>query len=103
MALDPAPLICATPAPPCGTEYSCTHAMPPIVKPTIRLRITACNEMCRRLARGLEKAKYGTGEGAVGGGQAGRKRGRSASGAGEGPRVRPGLRGEARLRREAGP
>ena len=59
--------------------------------------ITACNTTCRRLARGLEKAKYGTGEGEGGGGQAGRKRGRAGSGVGEGPRVRTraARRGEA--------
>ena len=48
--------------------------------------VTACNDTCKRLARGLEVAKYGAVVGGAGGAREGRKRGRG--GGGGGPRVR---------------
>ena len=48
--------------------------------------VTACNDTCKRLARGLEVAKYGAVDGGAGGTRGGRKRGRG--GGGGGPRVR---------------
>ena len=51
-----------------------------------RRDVTACNDTCKRLARGLEVAKYGAVVGGAGGAREGRKRGRG--GGGGGPRVR---------------
>ena len=41
--------------------------------------VTACNDTCKRLARGLEVAKYGAEGGEAGGARAGRKRGRGGA------------------------
>ena len=48
--------------------------------------VTACNDTCKRLARGLEVAKYGAVVGGAGGAREGRKRGRGGDDGG--PRVR---------------
>ena len=48
--------------------------------------VTACNDTCKRLARGLEVAKYGAVVGGAEGAREGRKRGRGGDDGG--PRVR---------------
>ena len=48
--------------------------------------VTACNDTCKRLARGLEVAKYGAVVEGAGGAREGRKRGRGGDDGG--PRVR---------------
>ena len=66
--------------------------------------VTACNDTCKRLARGLEVAKYGAVVGGAGGAREGRKRGRG--GGDGGPRVRTRAarrRGEASSRASSGP